>query len=112
MDVFPEQAREGIRRTLARTLVAIISQRLLPRADGPGRVAANEILIATPRVQQLIAEGHTDLRLAIEAGRDAGMQTMDDSILKLYRAGQISYETAWNHIEDRDRLGPHPEQSK
>ena len=66
------------RRLLARTVQAVIAQNLLPRADGPGRVAANEVLIATPRVRQMIADGQTDpnlLALAMEASHRFGMQT-------------------------------------
>ena len=107
LDAFPEP-RDSVRMMLARTLAAIVSQRLLPRADRPGRVAANEILLATPRIRRMIAEGQTDITMAIEAGRDQGMQTMDDSILHLYQAGAIRYETAWENIKDRERLGSYP----
>jgi len=60
------------------------------------------------RVRRMIGEGQTDLTVAIEAGRDEGMRTMDDSLLTLYRDGTISYEAAWLRIEDRERLGPKP----
>ena len=106
IEIFPEP-RDLIRRTVARNLAAVVAQRLLPRADRPGRVAANEILISTPRIQRMITENSTELNVAIEAGRDAGMQTMDDSILALYRQGILSYETTWTHIEDHERLGPY-----
>lgn len=106
IDVFP-QPRDLIARMVARCLVAVVAQQLFPRADKPGRVAANELLLVTPRVGRMIIEGWTDLDLAIEAGREAGMQTMDDSLLELYRNGKISYETAWLHIRDRERLGPY-----
>ena len=107
VDVFPEP-RDVIRRTLARNLVAVIAQRLLPRSPEPGRVVVNEVLTVTPRVRQMIAEGQKDLSVAIEAGREAGMQTMDDAVLKRFRAGKISYETAWANMQDRERLGPRP----
>ncbi|HLK55820.1 MAG TPA: ATPase, T2SS/T4P/T4SS family, partial [Chthonomonadaceae bacterium] len=105
IDVFPEP-RDLIRRTVARNLSAVIAQRLLPRANKPGRVAINEVMLATPRLRRMIAENSTELHVAIEAGRDQGMQTMDDSILALYRKGILSYETAWANVEDLERLGP------
>lgn len=104
LDVFPEP-KDGVRLMLARTLTAIVSQRLLPRVDRPGRVAADELLLATPRIRQMIVEGQTDMTIAIEAGRAQGMQTMDDSVLAHYKAGRISYDTAWYTMLDRDRLG-------
>lgn len=109
MDVFPAEQQGWVRRQLARNLVAIVAQRLLPRADRRGRVAANEILTATPRIRRMIAEGQTDLTIAIEAGRDQGMQTMDDAVLAHYRSGTISRETAWCNVENLERLGPQPE---
>lgn len=108
IDVFPGP-RDLIRRMLARNLAAVLAQQLLPRCDRPGRVAANEVLLMTPRTRQMIEQGQDTYHLAIEANREAGMQTMDDSILGLYRAGVISYETAWNRLIDTERLGPRPE---
>jgi twitching motility protein PilT len=107
IDIFPEP-RDLIRRMMARNLVAVIAQRLLPRADRPGRAAANEALVVTQRTRQLLLEGPTDLTTALvmEASRHVGMQTMDDSLVELYRNNTISYETAWLNITDRDRLGP------
>jgi len=108
VDSFPAGLHNTIRGMLARTLVAIVSQRLVERADRPGRVPANEILLTTPAVRRMIAEGRSELALAIEAGRNQGMQTMDDSLLDLYRSGKIKYETAWAQMEDLERLGPYP----
>ncbi|HLV80519.1 MAG TPA: ATPase, T2SS/T4P/T4SS family [Chthonomonadaceae bacterium] len=108
IESFPAGLHNTIRGMLARTLVAIVSQRLVERADRPGRVPANEILLATPAVRRMIAEGKTELALAIAAGRDQGMQTMDDSLLDLYRSGKIRYETAWAQMENLERLGPYP----
>ena len=109
IDVFPEP-RDNVRRLLSRSLAAVVSQQLLPRSDRPGRVAADELLLATPHIRRMIAEGQTDMAMAIEAGRAQGMQSMDDSVLAHYKNGVISYETAWQAIKDRDRLGP-PAQS-
>lgn len=98
------------RRLLARTVQAVIAQRLLRREDRAGRVAANEILIATPRVRQMIGDGQTDaglLTLAMEASHRFGMQTMDDALLGLHAAGVISHETAASHLKEKGRL-PEP----
>ncbi len=97
------------RPLLARTLQAVIAQRLLVRADRQGRVAANEILIATPRVRQMLADGQTQpslLALAMDAGQPVGMQTMDDALLAYYADGIISRETADSHLTDQARLPP------
>jgi Tfp pilus assembly pilus retraction ATPase PilT len=93
---------------LSRNLQAVIAQSLVPRNDRTGRIAVHEILIGTPRVRQMIADGQTDMTLAIEAERTAGMQTMDDALIKLYEKGEISRETAQSRLTDKSRL-PAPE---
>ena len=101
---------EAARRLLARTVQAVIAQRLLVRNDSNGRIAANEILLATPRIRQMIRDGQTKpklLELAMEAALSVGMQTMDSALLKLYQGGSISRETALSHLKDKARLtGP------
>ncbi len=95
------------RRLLARTMQAVIAQRLLPRAAPTGRVAVNEILLATPRVRQMIADGQTDpalLALTMQGAPQSGMQTMDDALLALHAAGVISRETAASHLKEQGRL--------
>ena len=106
IDAFPEP-HDNVRTMLARTLTAVVSQKLLHRADRPGRIPANEVLLATPRIRRMIAEGQTDMTMAIEAGRDQGMQSMDDSVLTHFNNGAISYDTAWQAMLDRERLS-HP----
>jgi twitching motility protein PilT len=101
------EPRDAAQRLLARTTQAVIAQRLLPRAAPTGRVAANEVLLATPRVRQMIADGQTDaalLALAMEASPQSGMQTMDDALLGLYAAGVISREAAASHLKEQGRL--------
>lgn len=96
------------RRLLARTVQAVIAQRLLNRCDSKGRVAANEILLATPRVTQMIRDGQTEpnlLELAMDAARSTGMQTMDNALVKLKNDGIISRETAVSHLKNQTRLG-------
>ncbi len=101
------EPRDSAQRLLARTMQAIIAQRLLPRDAPTGRVAANEILLATPRVRQMIADGQTDpglLALAMEASPQEGMQTMDDALLGLHAAGVISREAAEGYLKEKGRL--------
>jgi len=103
------EPRDAAQRLLARTMQAIIAQRLLPRTAPAGRVAANEVLLATPRVRQMVAEGQTDaalLALAMEASPQSGMQTMDDALLGLHAAGVISREAAESHLKEKGRLLP------
>ena len=93
--VFPKNEEQIIRTRLAQSFRYIISQRLLPRADGSGRVAAMEILKATSRTREYIERGESEgksLMDAMEQGEMEGMQTFDGEIEKMIRAGTISRE--------------------
>lgn len=93
--VFPKNEEQIIRTRLAQSFRYIISQRLLPRADGSGRVAAMEILKATSRTREYIERGESEgksLMDAMEQGEMEGMQTFDGEIEKMIRAGVISRE--------------------
>src|ERR1051325_1605416 len=90
--VFPKNEEQIIRTRLAQTFRYIVSQRLLPRADGSGRVAAIEILKATSRTREYIERGESEgksLMDAMEQGELEGMQTFDGEIEKMIRAGTI-----------------------
>jgi len=100
--------RAPMQRMISRSLCAVIAQRLVPRAGGVGRVPVNEIMLVNSRIRRMIVDGDDDFDLAIEAGRVEGMQTMDDSVMHRYERGMISYQKAWEIIQDRDRLGPQP----
>lgn len=105
VDVFQDHRREQIRQQLANTLKGVISQQLLPAADGQGRVLAVEYLIDTPAVRNLIREGKEhQLYNTMQTSRSAGMQTMDQALAELYRSGKISRETALEHCIDRAEL--------
>jgi twitching motility protein PilT len=104
IEAYPEGQQPVIRHLLARNLMAVVAQKLLPRASGAGRVAAQEILIGTPRVRQMIRDGYADFTLAMEAGREQGMQTMDDAILRYHEAGTINRDLASFYLEDKTRL--------
>ena len=94
VDVFPEEQQEQIRVQLANNLVAVMTQQLLPRADGPGRVLAYELLIANPAVRALIREGKTfQIVSTMQTGAREGMVTMDAYMANLYRRRIISYDT-------------------
>ncbi|MCS7171916.1 MAG: PilT/PilU family type 4a pilus ATPase [Armatimonadetes bacterium] len=92
---FPmDQAQEVLHR-ISLTLEGIVSQRLVPRSDGQGRVVAVEVMVATPRIRELIRRGDfAGIRAAIQAGSGEGMQTFDQALYTLYRKGLISLEDA------------------
>jgi twitching motility protein PilT len=104
IDVFPPHQQSQIRAQLANILMAIVSQRLIP-AIGGGRVAAAEILVATPAVRNIIREGKTQqLEAVIQTGTEYGMQSMDRTLLNLVKAGSISYDEARNYALDQSEL--------
>ena len=95
VDVFEPERQEQIRMQLSVTLQAVISMTLLPRSDQPGRVAAFEIMIATPAIRNLIRERKThQMYSAIQTGAELGMRTLDNHLLDLYRNGVVSFEMA------------------
>jgi twitching motility protein PilT len=107
VDVFSPHQQPQVRAQLGNILMAICSQRLIP-ALGGGRVAAAEILIATPAVRNIIREGKSyQLEAVIQTGAEYGMQSMDRELVNLIHAGTISYDEARNFavdIEELDRL--------
>lgn len=95
LDVFPTDQRDQIRVMVSESLRGVISQQLIPKADGTGRALAVEILMNNPAVGNLIREGKTYmLPGVIQTARKQGMVLMDDSIEELYRAGVISGQEA------------------
>lgn len=107
IDVFPPHQQPQIRSQLSNILMAICSQRLVPTIGG-GRIAAAEVLVATPAVRNIIREGKThQLDAVIQTGLDYGMQSMDKTLVNLIHAGTITYEEARNFaidVEELDRL--------
>lgn len=107
VDVFPPHQQPQIRAQLANILMAICSQRLVPSIGG-GRIAAAEILVATPAVRNIIREGKThQLEAVIQTGAEYGMQSMDKTLVGLVHNGTITYEEARNvavDISELDRL--------
>ncbi|MCI3922542.1 type IV pilus twitching motility protein PilT [Paenibacillus sp. TRM 82003] len=95
IDVFPPEAQQQIRVQLASVLLGVIAQRLLPRADGAGRVAAMEILVSTPAVANLIrTEKVHQIRSMMQTGKALGMQTMENSLRELVQQRIITMDTA------------------
>ena len=94
IDVFPPHQQQQVRIQLSSVMQAIISQQLLPKADGSGRVAAFEIMIGTTAIRNQIREEKIhQIETSIQTGAKHQMQTMDSSLLELYKRGLISKET-------------------
>jgi len=95
VDVFPPEQQHQVRVQLSVALQGIVTQQLLPTADGRGRTVAAEILVPTPAVRNLIREGKThQIYSALQTGGSAGMQTMDSALADLVRRQKISRELA------------------
>jgi twitching motility protein PilT len=106
IDVFPPYQQEQIRVMLASTLKGVVSQVLLPKADGIGRVAAREIMVVTPGISAIIRVAKThQIYSAIQTGGKQGMCTMEQSLANLHRDGLIT-------IEDAMSKANHPQELK
>lgn len=104
IDVFPPHQQPQVRSQLANILMAICAQRLVP-AIGGGRVAAAEIMVATPAVRNIIREGKShQLEAVIQTGAEFGMQSMDKTLVGLIHSGTITYEEARMVAVDLDEL--------
>lgn len=105
IDAFPPYQQQQIRIQLSSVIQAIISQQLLPKANGNGRVAAVEIMIATPAIRNLIREEKThQIENLIQVGTKLGMKTMDNSLLELYHKGIITKDTLFSKCIDVDYI--------
>lgn len=105
IDVFPPHQQQQIRVQLANVLEAVISQQLIPTADGKGRVAAFEVMHANHAVRNLIREGKShQLASVMQTNRKFGMVTMDDAISQLYFSGKIERDMAVQFAQDPDAM--------
>jgi twitching motility protein PilT len=105
VDAFPMGQQAQVRTQLASGIIAVISQLLLVKADGPGRVAAFEIMISTPAIQALIRESKTyRITSEIQTGAKWGMITLDAHLMALYEAGKISYEDLITKAQDPESI--------
>ncbi|MFA6093801.1 MAG: type IV pilus twitching motility protein PilT [Elusimicrobiota bacterium] len=101
IDVFPPHQQTQIRVQLAVALQGVVSQILIPRADGQGRVAAREVMVMTPAISNLIREGKTHMIYgAIDTGVKFGMVPMDKSLAEMSRQGLITVEEALKHAHN------------
>jgi twitching motility protein PilT len=102
VDVFPSEQQPQIRTQFAGNLLGIVSQILLPRADRPGRCLASELLIANFAIRNNIRSCKTEaIYQTLQTASSEGMQTMDQSLMKLCKEGKIDYETARPFIHDK-----------
>ncbi len=101
IDVFPPHQQEQIKVQLGSVLEGVISQQLMPRKSEKGRVAAFEIMTATPAIRNLVREGKThQIQTSVQTGSKHGMVTMDTSLLTHYKNGMISRETCLMYAQD------------
>jgi twitching motility protein PilT len=105
VDVFPPSQQHQVRVQLSVALQGIVTQQLLPTADGMGRAVATEVLVPTPAVRNLIREGKThQIYSALQTGASHGMQTMDASLADLVRRNLITRELAEARSSAPDEL--------
>jgi twitching motility protein PilT len=107
IEVFPEAQQNQVRSTLADGIRAVVAQTLFRKRDRSGRVAAVEIMIATPAVRNLIREGKTfQIPSAIQTGHKYGMQTLDDAIMGLLEKKIIDPDDAYTKSNDKAKFLP------
>jgi len=108
LDVFPVDQQAQIRIMISESLRGIISQQLIPRADGTGRVLAIETLTNTPAVSNIIREARTFMLPGIiQTGRKQGMQLMDDALIELHSRGFITAEEALARADQKQIVRQH-----
>jgi len=107
IDSFPASEQGQARQSLAESLAAIVAQLLLQTADGKGRVAANEILLKTRALPNIIREANTSMLTSyIQGGKTEGMQTMDDALWALVQSKKISAHDAYMKASEKQRFEP------
>ena len=105
MNFFPTEAHAQLYQQLALNLRGIVSQRLVPKADGKGRVAAIEVMLNSPRVADLVSKGEiAALKGAIEANAQDGSRSFDQALHELHRAGLISLDEALRQADSANNL--------
>ncbi len=105
INFFPEDRRHQLLMDLSLNLRAIVSQRLLPKKDGKGRVAAIEIMLNSPLISDLIFKGEVqEIKEIMKKSRELGMQTFDQGLFEHYEAGRITYEDALRNADSLNDL--------
>ena len=105
INFFPEERRPQLLMDLSLNLRAMVSQRLIPKRDGKGRVAAVEIMLNSPLISDLVFKGEVhEIKEVMKKSRELGMQTFDQALFELYDAGKISYEDALRNADSVNDL--------
>ncbi len=105
IDAFPADQQPQVRHTLAESLVAVVSQILVKRSDGTGRVACHEVLLRTSAVPSAVREGNVAMLASIiGSGKRVGMQSMDDTLMAAVESGAISGHDAYMKAQDKKRF--------
>ena len=105
INFFPEERRQQLLMDLSLNLRALVSQRLLPKKDGKGRVAAVEIMLNSPLISDLIFKGEVqEIKEVMKRSRELGMQTFDQALFDLYESGRITYEDALRNADSINDL--------
>ena len=108
IDVFPTQQQEQIRVMLASTLEGVVTQQLVPTADGLGRAACAEVLVCTSAIRNLIRQGKThQIYSLMQVGGSFGMQTMDQGLAQMVKSGIISESIAYDRSSNEEDLRNH-----
>jgi twitching motility protein PilU len=105
INFFPEERRAQLLMDLSLNLKALVSQRLLPRQEGKGRVAAVEVMLNSPLISDLIFKGEVaEIKEVMKRSREQGMQTFDQSLFDLYEARSVTYEDALRNADSVNDL--------
>ncbi len=105
INFFPEEKREQLLMDLSLNIKALISQRLIPREAGPGRIAAMEIMLHSPLIADLIFKGEVaKIKEIMAKSNRLGMRTFDQALFELYEAGMISYEDAIRNADSKNEV--------
>jgi twitching motility protein PilU len=105
INFFPQDRRSQLLMDLSLNIRALVSQRLIPKKDGKGRVAAVEVMLNSPLIQDLIFKGEVhEIKAIMAKSRELGMQTFDQHLFDLYEQGQISYEDALRNADSVNEL--------
>ena len=105
VNLFPEERRQQLLMDLSLNLRAIVSQRLLPREVGKGRIAAVEVMLNSPLIADLIFKGEVaEMKDLMKRSRELGMQTFDQALFDLFEANEVSYEDALRNADSVNDL--------
>jgi twitching motility protein PilU len=105
INFFPDERREQLLMDLSLNIRALVAQRLIPRESGAGRIAAMEIMLNSPLIQDLIFKGNvSEIKEVMSRSTRLGMKTFDQSLFELFETGMISYEDALRNADSKNEL--------